>query len=129
MSSTTLEDRPAMKASSLACMADRGVAYLTLDEAGAIADYDGAIEAMFDYSPEELLFRHISSLLPRLQYFELIQDGRINERLHYLCHIGLPFLVRPRDQQQYEGYLSLNVVGNSFEQRVRLCIRRKSLLD
>lgn len=125
MSSPILHERPIESAPSLAFMADRGVAYLTLDEVGMIVDCDGAIEAMFDYSPAELLLRHVSILLPRLQYFELLQNGRINERLHYLCHIGLPFLVRPRDRQPYDGYLSLTGVGGPVEQRVRLNIRRR----
>lgn len=124
MSALALQPRHEERLPNQLFMGDRNLAFLTLDKEGGIVDCDGAIEAMFGYSPAELLFRHVSILLPRLQYFELIQGGQLNEKLHYLCHIGLSFLVRPRDHKQFYGYLSLTDLSNPLEWRVRLSIRR-----
>ena len=103
---------------------DGGLAFLTLDEVGIIIDCDGAIEAMFGYPRADLIFRHVSMLLPRLEDMELIQGGHLSSRLHYLCHVGLPFLVRPRDGEQFLGYLLLTDLSNPAERRLRLSVRR-----
>jgi PAS domain-containing protein len=106
-------------------MADKGVAFLTLDEAGAIVDCDGPVEQMFGYAPRDLIFQHISKLIPRLQYMDLMQGGRLNSRLHYLCHIGLPFSVQPHESGQFLGYLSLTDLSDQVARRVRLGVRRR----
>lgn len=103
---------------------DKGLAFLTLDEVGIIIDCDGAIEAMFGYPRADLIFRHVSMLLPRLEDMELIQGGHLSSRLHYLCHVGLPFLVRPRDGEQFLGYLLLTDLSHPAEWRLRLSVRR-----
>lgn len=95
-----------------------------LDEAGVILECDGDTEAMFGYSHENLISRHVSLLLPKLQSIELMAGGRLNPRLHYLCRVGLPFQVRRRDKERYLSYLSLTDLSNVEKRRVRLCIRR-----
>lgn len=123
MSKMTLQPRQAKSAPIPLFMADKGVAFLTLDEAGAIVDCDGPVEEMFGYAPRDLIFRHISKLIPRLQYMELMQGGHLNPRLHYLCHIGLPFGVQPLEGEPFSGYLSLTDLSDPLARRVRLGIR------
>jgi len=106
-------------------LADKDMAFLTLDEAGAVTDCDGPVEELFGYAPRDLIFRHVSLLVPRLLYMELMPGGQLNSRLRYLCHIGLPFLVRPREGKEFLGALSLTDLGNPAGQRVRLSIRRR----
>lgn len=124
MSRVTLQPRPTERVSVPLSIADKGVAFLTLDEAGAIVDCDGSVEEMFGYAPRDLIFQHVSKLIPRLQYMKLIQGGQLNSRLHYLCHIGLPFLVQPHKSEQYMGYLSLTDLSDRIAWRVRLGVRR-----
>lgn len=107
-------------------MPDKNRAFLMLDEDGVIVDCDGAIEPMFGYAPADLISRHVSMLLPKLQYIELMQNGQLNARLHYLCHIGLPFQVRRRDRRQYMGHLSLSDLSNRNLRRVRMCVWHSS---
>lgn len=125
MSPMTLQPRLTERVSVPLSMADEGVAFLTLDEAGAIVDCDGMAEDMFGYAPRDLTFQHISKLIPRLSYMELMQGGQLNSRLHYLCHIGLPFLVRPCESGQFLGYLSLTNLSDQVARRVRLGVRRR----
>lgn len=103
---------------------DSNLATLLLDEKGVILDCDGDVESMFGYDSGRLVARHISTLLPRFQFEELIEHGRLNPNLHYLCHIGLPFQVRRSDAQQYPCYLSITDRSESGRHRVRMCIRR-----
>lgn len=125
MSSMPPQPQPSEEASVTPSVAENGAVFLTLDETGVIVDWDDPVETMFGYSPRDLIFRHISKLIPRLLYMELIQGGQINSRLHYLCHIGLPFLVQPDQGKQFQGFLSLTDLGNPLERRVRLGIQRR----
>lgn len=127
MSSTVLHTRTSERLPVLASRddnGDNGLAFLTLDEGGVIIDCDGAVEAMFGYSPADLIYRHVSVLLPRLQDMELTQGGQLSSRLHYLCHIGVPFLVRCRDDEHFLGNLLLTDLSTPAERRLRLGIRR-----
>lgn len=125
MSAAALYPWQAGSRPGLPFMADKDMAFLTLDEAGAVVDCDGPVEELFGYAPRDLIFRHVSLLLPRLLYMELMPGGQINSRLHYLCHIGLPFRVQPREGGEFLGALSLTDLGNPAGRRVRLGIRRR----
>lgn len=68
MSRVKLRPRPRERVSVPLFVADMGVAFLTLDEAGAVVDCDGSVEGMFGYAPRDLIFQPASKLIPRLQY-------------------------------------------------------------
>lgn len=53
MSQVTLQPRLTERVSVPLSMADKGVAFLTLDEAGAIVDCDGPVEEMFGYASRD----------------------------------------------------------------------------
>jgi PAS domain S-box-containing protein len=64
---------------------------LTLDERGMILDCSKAGEALFGYSRKDLVWHHVSRLLPELSEFQLLKDGKLNEQLAFLSRCGRPF--------------------------------------
>ncbi len=66
-------------------------AVLLLRDNGTIAECNNAGAALFEGSLGMLAWRHVSTLLPQLSGITLLQDGRINPRLHFLSHVGRRF--------------------------------------
>lgn len=88
------------------------LAVLTLNDQGVIRDCSRACEQVFGYPPEELAGRHVSMLLPQLPDTDLVQEGRINSRLAYLCHCAVVFQARRRDGLCFASELFINLLGN-----------------
>jgi PAS domain S-box-containing protein len=84
------------------------LATFTVDDLGVIRDCSGACEPVFGYVQEALVGRHISMLLPQLADTDLVQEGRINSRLAFLCHCAFAFQARRRDGQSFAGELFIN---------------------
>jgi PAS domain S-box-containing protein len=84
------------------------LATLTLDDLGVIRDCSRACEPVFGYRPNELIGRHISILLPQLPNADLVQEGRINSRLAFLCHCAFAFQARRRDGRIFASELFIN---------------------
>lgn len=84
------------------------LAAFTLDDLGVIRDCSRACEPVFGYMQEALVGRHISMLLPQLADTDLVQEGRINSRLAFLCHCAFAFQARHRDGQSFAGELFIN---------------------
>lgn len=81
---------------------------LAINDLGLIRDCSEACEQVFGYLPAELAGRHVSTLLPQLADTELVQDGRINARVAYLCHCGVAFQARHRDGLHFAIELFIN---------------------
>ena len=88
------------------------LAALTLDDMGVIRDCSQACEQVFGYGADELAGCHVSMVLPQLPTTELVQDGRINARLAYLCHCAVAFEARRRDGRQFASELFINRLGS-----------------
>ena len=84
------------------------LATLILDDLGVILDCSRACEPVFGYLQEALVGRHISVLLPQLANTDLVQEGRINSRLAFLCHCAFAFQARRRDGESFAGELFIN---------------------
>jgi PAS domain S-box-containing protein len=84
------------------------LATFTLDDLGIIRDCSRACEPIFGYMQEALVGRHISMLLPQLANTELVQEGRINSHLNFLCHCAFVFQARRRDGQSFTSELFIN---------------------
>lgn len=84
------------------------LATLTLDDQGLIRDCSRACEPVFGYRPDELIGRPISVLLPQLPDTDLVQEGRINSRLAFLCHCAFAFQARRRDGRLFASELFIN---------------------
>lgn len=84
------------------------LATLTLDDLGVIRDCSWACESVFGYRPDELIGRPISVLLPQLPDVDLVQEGRINSRLAFLCHCAFAFQARCRDGRIFASEVFIN---------------------
>ncbi len=98
-------------------------AVLTLDDRGMIYDCNGACEALFKYHRSELVWRHISMLLPQFEELELMENGQPNSLLGYLCHIGLQFRGVTRDGRSFASELFLNCLDSAGHGRLSLIVR------
>lgn len=65
---------------------------LTVDERGMICDCSRAGEILFGYSLRDLVWQHVSKLLPELSGIQLVKNGRLNSQLGFLSRCGQPFL-------------------------------------
>jgi len=107
--------------------AGEDMAALTLDERGMICDCDPAAEALFKCRRSELVWRHVSLLLPQLAEFELMPNGQANPRLRFLCHIGQRFQAVAQDGEHFASELFLNLLDNIERGRLSLIVRRTTL--
>ena len=84
---------------------------LTLDDTGVIRACSPTCEQVFGYMADELAGNHVSVILPQLPDTGLVQDGRINSRLAYLCHCAVAFQARRRDGRYFSSELFINRLG------------------
>ena len=84
------------------------MATFTLDDQGVIRDCCRACEPVFGYLPDQLIGHHISVLLPQFPNTDLVQEGRINSRLAFLCHCAFAFQARRRDGRFFASELFIN---------------------
>lgn len=96
---------------------------LTVDERGMICDCNRAIESLFGYRRSEVVWRHISMLLPQMEDVELMPQGRVNPRLQFLCRIGKPFAALDRSGERFDSNLFFNDLGNAGAPRLRVIVR------
>jgi len=62
-------------------------------------------------------------LLPQLAQLDFMEDGRINQRLHFLCHIGHAFQAVPQDGECFAGELFLNIADDMTGGFVSVIVR------
>ncbi|HQT26552.1 MAG TPA: PAS domain-containing protein, partial [Burkholderiales bacterium] len=72
-------------------------AALSLDERGMILDCNRAAEKLSGYLKSELMWRHVSLLLPQLLAKKLISGDSLNPQLNFLCHCGHLFHLQHRE--------------------------------
>ena len=99
-------------------------AALLLDGQGFILESEGDTQAVFGYADEALIHRHVSLVLPKMRDVALFDNGQLNARLHYLCHLGVQFRITPKGGRAACGYLSLVDLSNMGQPRVRLLVRQ-----
>ncbi len=99
------------------------VAVLTLDDRGMVCDCNGASEALFGYRRSELVWRHISMLLPQFEEIDLMQNGQPNPHLFFLCHVGFRFRAVTQDGSDFTSEIFLNCLDNAGHGRLSLIVR------
>ena len=104
--------------------AGEGAAALALDGRGVICDCDRAGEMLFNYRRSEMVWHHVSMVLPQLSHLSLIRDGQVDPRLHFLSRIGRPFAAATRDGRNFACELFFNVLDGSGRGRVSLIVRQ-----
>jgi hypothetical protein len=88
------------------------VAVLTLDELGMVRDCNHGSELLFKYCRGELVWRHVSMLLPELADLQLMPDGEPNPRLRYFCRVGHHLQAVAHDGECFACELFFNVLDN-----------------
>lgn len=96
---------------------------LLLDERGVIQDCSKTLENLFGYRRIEIVWQHISCLFPQLSDYELIEAGRINPLLDYICHCGHIFLGLDRKGRSIPNELSLLHFNHNGLQTLKLIVR------
>jgi PAS domain S-box-containing protein len=74
---------------------------LTLDERGMICDCSKAGEELFGYRRKDMVWQHVSKLLPELAEISLVKNGELNQQLGFLSHCG-------------HHFRAINQLGNAF---------------
>jgi hypothetical protein len=72
----------------------REPAELTLDERGMILECTDSAEDLFEYGRTQLVGQPVHRLLPKLSAIKLVEDGKINPQLGFLCRCGHRFLTK-----------------------------------
>ncbi|MGA9667142.1 MAG: PAS domain-containing protein [Gallionella sp.] len=81
-------------------------AALTLDERGMIRDCNKSGEKLFGYPRHDLIWQHVSKLLPQLSEVALVQQQRFNPLLNFLCRCGKLFQTENRQGKTFPSELS-----------------------
>jgi len=100
------------------------LAALMLDPDGRIQDCNESAEKLFGFRHGELLTRPVAFLLPQLRGIEWFQNGSLNARLSFFCHIGRLFSAVRRDGTLFPSQLFFHDVENGKTRNLRLIIRQ-----
>jgi len=103
---------------------DEDPAALMLDPEGRIQDCNESAEALFGFHHDELVTQPVAFLLPQLSDIEWIQNGALNPRLSFFCHIGRQFNAIRRDGTRFASRLFLHDLHIGKIPHLRLIIRR-----
>jgi len=124
---TRIADAVEIKIDTLDCndtCAGEDLAVLTLDDRGMISDCNRACEALFRYRRSELVWQHVSMLMPQLAELDLMQNGQPNPRFCFLNRIGRNFQAVTQDGTLFDTELFLNLLHNNGHYRLSLIVRR-----
>lgn len=88
-----------------------------------ICDCNKPGEQLFGYMRSELIWQHVSLLLPQFAGVALVRGGQVDPHLDFLCHCGHLFRVQKREGEVFSG--ELNVVHLEHEGRrvLRVMVR------
>jgi hypothetical protein len=107
----------------IAAGAGEDIAALTIDDRGMIRDCNRAAEVLFRCRRSDLVWRHVSVLLPQLAELELMPNGQPNPRLRFLCRIGRRIQAVTHDGERFASDLFLNVLDGTGHGRLLLIVR------
>jgi hypothetical protein len=96
---------------------------------GIICAYSFPNGDLLAYSPKELVWSHISVLLPELEKMKLICDGKINPRLRFLSRIGRPFWMKGNNGRRYAVKLYIHDISQRGRHYLRALIFPVDMAD
>ncbi len=99
---------------------DRAV--LTLDVNGLIRNCNKEAAKLMKCPTSQLVWQHVSNLLPQLADTELMQDGHINPRLRFLSRIGHRFQLAMPGGGLASGRIFFSDLENAGRHHLRLII-------
>ncbi|HEY8085541.1 MAG TPA: PAS domain-containing protein [Methylophilaceae bacterium] len=95
---------------------------LVLNELGMICDWNSQFRNWLGYRRSDLVFRHISVLLPKLADIKLMCGKQINPRLRFLFRVGYQFQLVSFAGNHVEGTLFINEMENRGRRYLRTII-------
>lgn len=93
---------------------------LSLDERGMIQDCSKSFERLFGFKRCDLVWQHVSRLLPQLTGVTLVEAGRLNPVLNYLCHCGHRYLARNQRGDSFPCHLNFVRIEFGGKRSLRL---------
>ena len=96
---------------------------LTLDERGMICDCSKAGETLFGYRRKDLVWLHVSKLLPELSEIQLVNNGQFNSQLGFLSRCGQPFLVINRLGNIFLNNLNFVLLNYAGKYAIRVILQ------
>jgi hypothetical protein len=105
------------------CVAvERPMVVVMLNNTGMIRECSQNVYGLFGCRPSELVWKHISLLLPELAEVTLVQAGQINSRLRFLSRIGYRFEVTVPGAASCAGKVFFSHMANSVQDLLRVII-------
>lgn len=98
------------------------MAVLMINDNGIIHECNRAFEKLFGYLSSDILWKHVSLLLPQLAGIALMNSGQVNPRLRFLAHIGHQFEVISLGGIHFASQLFISEVENLGEHYLRIII-------
>jgi|GEM_PF-1645258 PAS domain S-box-containing protein len=95
---------------------------LAMDERGMIRDCSESAERLFGYRRHDLVWQHVSMLFPQLTGVALVQEGRFNPLLNFLCRCGKPFQSRNRQGDAFSCNLNFVRLEHDGMRTLRLIV-------
>lgn len=96
---------------------------LSLDERGMIQWCNKPFESLLGFRRSELIWQHVSKLLPEFADIELVQNGQVNPRLNYLCHCGHLYETQSKDGDIFLASLALIRIEHNGKKSIRMIVR------
>ncbi len=96
---------------------------LTLDERGMICDCSRAGEKLFGYGRKDIVWQHVSKLLPELSDIELLKGGQFNPQLGFLCHCGHHFRATNRLGNVFLSELHFVLLNGTDKHTIRMIVQ------
>jgi cold shock CspA family protein len=95
---------------------------LILDERGMIYDCSKAGELLFGYRQKDLIWQHVSRLLPELSEVQLVKNGLFNPKLSFLSRCGHSFNAKTKLDQIFFNYLHFVLLGCAGAYTIRVTL-------
>lgn len=96
---------------------------LSLDERGMILDCSKSFENLFGFRRTDLVWHHVSGLLPQLKDVKLVHAGEVNRLLNFLCHCGYLFQAQNRQGDNITTHLSFVRIETEGRHSLRLIMQ------
>lgn len=107
---------------TVAALIPEGGMEVTLNEEGMICWCDFPAMNKSGYRPSDLIWHHISVLLPELEGIALTCDGEINPRLRFFSRIGRPFQMKMLEDKYLAARLFIRNIDKPGRRYLRAMI-------
>jgi PAS domain-containing protein len=102
---------------------------LILDERGMICDCSKAGEILFGYPRQDMVWQHVSKLLPELSEIQLVKNGQFNPQLGFLCHCGHHFQATNRLGNVFLSELHFVILNDAETRQIRMIVQPSGIVQ